>query len=287
MFNNTDKKEIVRHSFDRVKQDISLLGQEISDLKIQIFQIKDILTNLESVLQKIKQESSEIKKNNTSKFQNSQPVTHPHQEIKQQSQFSSPIQLQNNPSNLNTIDSTHTSTHNSETSTHPVNQTQNTTDKYRVEALKYPYINTSIRNEGVSTDRQTDNQTDRQTPNYFENHSKPVNESLTEASDILESLDGLKREIRLKFKQMTHQEMLVFSTIYQLEEQGDTEIDYKKIAFKLSLSQSSIRDYVQRVINKGIPVLKTKVNNKKILLRIAPKLRKIASLDTISNLRDL
>ncbi|GEM_PF-591344 len=109
---------------------------------------------------------------------------------------------------------------------------------------------------------------------------------LQKASEILSSLDSLKKEIRLKFKRLTNQEILIFSTIYQLEEEGNL-VDYHMIAEVLALSESSVRDYVQKIINKGIPVDKEKVNNKRILLAISPDLKKIASLDTIMQLRDL
>ena len=81
--------------------------------------------------------------------------------------------------------------------------------------------------------------------------------------------------------------MIVFTTIYQLEEQNQDEIDYKTLSNKLKLSQSSIRDYIQRMINKGIPIHKNKINNKKITLSISPDLKKIASLPTIIRLREL
>ena len=80
--------------------------------------------------------------------------------------------------------------------------------------------------------------------------------------------------------------MLVFSTIYQLEEQN-IEPNYKGLALKLGLSESSIRDYVQRMINKGIPIKKHKINNKKLVLSISSDLKKIASLSTIIKLREL
>ena len=80
--------------------------------------------------------------------------------------------------------------------------------------------------------------------------------------------------------------MLVFSTIYQLEDQA-IEADYRFIAQRLGLSESSIRDYVKKLISKGIPVVKNKVNNKKITLGISPNLKKIAPLQTITRLREL
>ena len=175
------------------------------------------------------------------------------------------------------------STHKFKTSTHPVTSTHTSTDNYSIQALKYPNIDISTGNRGASTDRQTDNQTDNST--HFTR--KSVDQTLNEASEMLENLDALKKELRLKFKQMTDQEMLVFSTIYQLEEQGHLNINYKQLALKLGLSQSSIRDYIQRMITKGIPVLKTKVNNKKIVLKISPELKKIATLQTIIQLREI
>ena len=107
------------------------------------------------------------------------------------------------------------------------------------------------------------------------------------ANEILSSLDEVKKEIRLKFKQLTPQEMLVFSTLYALEEQNIPEITYKKLSDKLSLSESSIRDYTNKLIKKGVPVNKTRQNNKTIVLKISSDLKNIASLATINSLRDL
>ena len=120
-------------------------------------------------------------------------------------------------------------------------------------------------------------------------NNSPINieENIQKASEILDSLDQIKKEISMKFKKLTTQEMAVFSTIYQLEEQNPELANYKDIALKLGLSQSSIRDYVQRMINKGIPVKKQKIDNKKLLISVSKELRKIASLNTIIKLREL
>ena len=104
---------------------------------------------------------------------------------------------------------------------------------------------------------------------------------------MLDSLDAVRKEVRLKFKQITNQEMMVFSTIYQLEESTPEGVEYRQIAQKLGLSESSIRDYAQKLISKGIPVDKIKLNNKKILLKISSKLKNIAPLDTLIKLREL
>ncbi len=142
----------------------------------------------------------------------------------------------------------------------------------------------STGNKGVPTDRQTDKQTDRQKENT---QQKDEITDFERVKRILDSLDSIKKEIRLKFKRLTPQEMKVFSTLYSFEDQGIEEITYKLLADHLKLSESSIRDYVNKLINKGIPILKTRLNNKKIILKIEEDLKNIASLSTIIRLREL
>ncbi|MDD5193403.1 MAG: hypothetical protein PHF67_02340 [Candidatus Nanoarchaeia archaeon] len=183
---------------------------------------------------------------------------------------------------------------NKNTSTdNPANQQINTTtDRYptdnptvpqEIKGLKNQILDLSTGNRGVPTDRQTNQQTVQQT----QNTSLNVESELIKASEILNSLDHLKKEIRLKFKQLTAQEMLVFSTIYQLEEKDPQNTTYPQIASILGLSESSIRDYTQKIIKNGIPIKKQKINNKKILLSISFELKKIATLSTILQLREL
>ncbi len=211
--------------------------------------------------------------------------------------------------------------------TYPATPTHNPTHGQEIGGWNTQNSSFCIGNEGVPTDRQTNSQTVQQThflpeipslvstkslptnpvalnvvtnklsgnpqenpPVFFQKlsleSSKPIKQQISEASEILASLDSIKREIRRKFKSITKQEMLVFSTVYTLEEQ-DSDVDYQKIASKLNLSESSIRDYVQRIIKKGIPLDKEKLNNKKIILHISPELKKIVTLDTILKLRSL
>jgi DNA-binding MarR family transcriptional regulator len=152
------------------------------------------------------------------------------------------------------------------------------TDFLPQNALKPQNSPFSTGNEGVPTDKQTNRQTDKQTKNK-EN-------SMENALKILNSLDNIKKEIRLKFKDLTEQEFLVFSTLYQLDDiQGNS--DYKTLSEKLNLSESSVRDYIGKLIKKGIPVEKTKIKNKNIKLSISKNLKKIVSLNTIFQLREL
>ena len=109
---------------------------------------------------------------------------------------------------------------------------------------------------------------------------------LDKISEIISGLDSIKKELRLKIKRLTSQEMSVFSALYSLESQGNL-VDYALLATTLKLSESSIREYILKIQKKGLPIHKEKLNNKRILLSISQELKKIASLDTLMNLREL
>ncbi len=138
----------------------------------------------------------------------------------------------------------------------------------------------SMGNEGVPTHTPTHTPTHQQL-------EKDVNLDFKKANSIIESLDIIKKEIRLKFKRLTPQEMLVFSTIYTLENENYKEITYKVVAIQLKLSESSIRDYINKLIIKGVPIKKTRRNNKTIILNISKDLKNIATLATIQSLRTI
>jgi hypothetical protein len=162
-------------------------------------------------------------------------------------------------------------------------QNPSLTDQLPFKDLKSQNLAFSTGNRGVPTDRQTNQQTDQHTGN----RGVPLDtNNIQKVSQLLDSLDSLKREVRFKFKKLTSQEMLVFTTIYQLEEEG-YKVDYPFLALKFALTESSIRDYIQKIIKKGIPLMKTKENNKKVFLSISPDLKKIASLSTIISLREI
>ncbi len=244
--------EQIKQAFSKVKEDINRLEQELELLKLKVTKITEEFPALISLIQEI---SNEIKQK-------------PQQE--------------QNP--------THTPTIQHINPTDNQNPTHNPTDGMPLQSLKTQYNNVSIGNQGVPTDNPTNKPTDN--PTHFPtdkvrfNNEIPHTKDIEKASEILASLDSIKKEIRLKFKRLTKKELLVFSHLYQLEIEG-FEVDYHIIASKMSISESSIREYIQRLINKGVPINKEKINNKKIILHISSDLKQIASLDTILRLREL
>ncbi len=244
----------IKKSFEKVKQDIDFLNNEINILKEEMSEILEILIKITPKLKKT-------------------PSNH---------LISTSTQEPQNPTS-----STYSSTHN---------------DAFK--PLKPQNLSISTGNQGASTDRQTDRQTNRHTPISHGKHEKYLqkssqeeeitsqeffpgkNNSIDDAAKILDSLDDLKKEIRLKFKRLTEQEILVFSTLYQIDDERGFA-DYKTISEKLNLTESSIRDYIGRLIKKGIPVEKKRIDNKFIRLKVSENLKKIASLSTILQLRDI
>ncbi|MEK6886057.1 MAG: hypothetical protein AABX17_03765 [Nanoarchaeota archaeon] len=246
----------IKEAFARTKNDIFTLGNEFYSIKSDILDIKKQINAINESIDKLKIEVLDLKSTN----------------------------INENYSTHYTRFPTDTPTHVSEKPTISITPTDTPTVPVEIEGLKYPNLDTSTRSRGVPTDRQTNQQTDN-LPSI--NEQKPLKQHIQEAEDLLDSLDVLKKEIRLKFKQITQQEMAVFSTIYLLQEQFPEGVEYRQIATKLQLSESSIRDYTQKLISKGIPVDKIKLNNKKILLKISSKLKSIASLETLIRLREI
>ena len=145
----------------------------------------------------------------------------------------------------------------------------------------------STGNEGVPADKQTDSQqtfgkptdTLKRTLEANSQDIKPKDKS----HELFEIIKDLKKDLRDKFRKLTKQEFLIFSTLYMLEEEKGN-VHYKDIAVRTGLTESSIRDYISKLERKGLPIIKEKINNKVIILRIPRELRNIETLDNLSNL---
>ena len=274
--------EDIKKAFQRVKQDIATLNEGVHSTKntlaeethkiSELCNIISILTEKTKNLYEDQQKTKDSLKEILDNLDNSKEFQALEKSFEDKINNLQEKILQRLPQEQNEL-STQTDRHKK-----PTNKEDTSTDSALLDPLKPQNIPFSTRNEGVPTDRQTDRQTDR--------HIEKRENSLDNAVEILNSLDKVKKELRLKFKRLTDQEVLIFSTIYQLEEE-QKETNYRTLSEKLKLSESSIRDYVGRLIKKGIPVEKHKINNKNIKLSISDNLKKIATLPTILQLREL
>ncbi len=267
--------DLVKEAFLKVKEDISLLNKEVDLLKENFLEIKERVIELSNIIINFNKKLDFI----TEKYKEFSYLNRYNKEDNKTNQQLNPTNQQLNPTN----------------------QQLNPTNQQVFKPLNNQILDISIGNEGVPTDKQTNQQTNQQTKidshnqrnssynqkegNQF-NNIKKQEDPIDNALIILNSLDNLKKELRLKFKKLTEQEMLVFSNLYQLDSENGYS-DYKQLSQKLNLSESSIRDYIGRLIQKGIPIEKIKVNNKNIQLKISQNLKKIASLNTIVNLREI
>ncbi len=180
-------------------------------------------------------------------------------------------------------------------------------------ALNQQYFHSSIGNNGVPTDSQqivnrhldTINRTSSIPRNFhyrrddFQNlrgiykqkssieptsmESNPMDSNQVNIPQLSNIVSNMKQELQDKFKKLTKQEFFDFSILYALEEEKGN-ITYRDIAQRANLAESSVRDYISRLEYKGIPVVKERINNKIVLLRISPELRNIATLDSLSKI---
>ncbi len=133
-----------------------------------------------------------------------------------------------------------------------------------------PYFNSSTGNEGVPTLLRSS----------YAHPTSQLNELFEEK--IENTLEKYKSELYKRFKNLTSKEFEIFSLIYVLQEQ--TEVTYKLLAEKTGLAPSSVRDLVNRLILKGIPIQKIKKINREVALRVSDELKKISDLETLSKL---
>ncbi|MBU4085950.1 MAG: hypothetical protein KKB21_00045 [Nanoarchaeota archaeon] len=260
-------EQSIREAFQKAKEDIFYLGNELQSLKQDIVDLTTEIKLISSYINDIKiHEFQQIDKN--TQFQ------HINQQTDQQTDTPTG-NFEVFPTQNPTIQ------HISQAQTPPPTDTP--TLPQETGGLISPYKALSTGNRGVPTDKPTDRQTNQQT-HSSSIKSPPV--SLDRAQELLASLDSLKKEVRFKFKRLTSQEMHVFSLLYNLEESGII-VDYKILADKLKLSESSVRDYTGKIQKKGIPIIKEKLNNKRVILHISPDLKQIASLQTILKLREI
>lgn len=127
---------------------------------------------------------------------------------------------------------------------------------------KSPQEISSIRNKGVQSINQS-------LINQSINHINKQSNSHFSPNPKLETL----------FEQITNKEFLVFLTIFQSQ-----TTTYKQIAAKLSLTLSCVRSYVSELIRKKIPLVKSKLKNRKVILSIPSWFKSLTSEQKLINL---
>jgi len=88
------------------------------------------------------------------------------------------------------------------------------------------------------------------------------------------NIQELQENIPLILSRLSKQEFLTFLTIYQLEEEN-SKVTYDNVGGKLGITPGCVRTYVSGLIKKGLPIIKSKYNNRIIILSIPPEIRSL------------
>jgi len=178
-----------------------------------------------------------------------------------------------------------------------------------LKASKSTKIESSIGNEGVnqsinhlinqSINQQSFNQSNRQeTPlkpkesifignegvNQSFNQSinqQSFNQSINQSQE--QQIKGVADAINLTFSSLSKQELKLFLTIYQLEDEG-TEPSYYNLSLKMQLSEHCIRSHLSSLLKKNAPILKKRLNNHTNLLSISRDFRALNLKQRLINL---
>ncbi len=137
-------------------------------------------------------------------------------------------------------------------------------------------------NEVISQIKSKDkvNQSFNQSINHQSNNQS-FNHLINQSQE--KSLKGVTEEINKTFSSFSKQELKLFLTIYQLEDEA-LEVSYKAISTKMQLSEHCIRSHLSSLLRKNAPVIKTRLNNHTNLLSVSKEFRSLNLKQRLINL---
>jgi hypothetical protein len=92
--------------------------------------------------------------------------------------------------------------------------------------------------------------------------------------NINKNLKNLDSNLKKFILSLTNKEFLIFSTIYQQEEELKRPITYNEIGKKLNISQTYLRDCIMDLMIKDTPIIKQK-SGSKVFLSIKKEFRSL------------
>ncbi len=130
-------------------------------------------------------------------------------------------------------------------------------------------------NEGVANSQQQPTANNRrQSSTMIDNPQQPT----------MLPLQALKESLDSTFRSLTDREFSVFMALYTLDKEKGGNIGYSELSQQLNLSESTVRDFINILLRKNIPIQKDRYFNKKVSLSIKEEFRK---LDLYQNLLKL
>ena len=102
--------------------------------------------------------------------------------------------------------------------------------------------------------------------------SKQLNkQALAKQSEVIIDFN---EDVEAHFKGLTKQEFLLFLSLYQLEDEMGP-VTFLDLANYMKLSEGCVRAYVYRMLSRGSPIVKHKVNNRVVNLSLLPEFRNL------------
>jgi len=98
-------------------------------------------------------------------------------------------------------------------------------------------------------------------------------QSSTIINDKQQSISAIKSDFEALFRGLTDREFSVFMAIYQLEEDLQAPVSYCEVSKILKITEITVRNYVNSMMNRGIPIEKHRQYNRKVSLSIKKDMR--------------
>jgi len=123
--------------------------------------------------------------------------------------------------------------------------------------------------------------------NHHQQSSTIINNAFTtEAISDGTSEKPIRILLENKFRSLTDMEFSVFMAIYHIEEELG-KVTYKDIANKFNLTEATARNHITNLMNKGIPIDKERLFNKKTLLYVRKDFRELNMASRLLELRQI
>ena len=98
-------------------------------------------------------------------------------------------------------------------------------------------------------------------------------QSSTIINNKQQSISAIKSDFDVLFRGLTDREFSVFMAIYQLEEDLQAPVSYCEVSKILKITEITVRNYVNSMMNRGIPIEKHRQYNRKVSLSIKKDMR--------------
>ncbi len=226
-------QKLIKEAFLRVKKDILILEKENLTLKNQISSQNESFFKIKGVLSEILNALKELKeaKKEVSSGNDgvNQSINHLINQSINQSNTNQSFNQSNEP--LGELESPIT----------PIKHDFKLDNQKIFNTVSNQSINQSITNQSF---------------NQSINHSDP-------------NFQALRTNLEGVFRLLSKQELKLFLTIYQLEDEGK-EPFYTAISSKMGLSEHCIRSHLFSLFKKNAPLYKKRLNNKRNIIHIKP-----------------